>query len=156
MNISLCKVEPTDLSDYIRLEQSDLSHYTSRMRPHDYCDKAESALYWRYICLNDMRVGALWLEKDSIAATVAILGIFIADENHTSKGIGKSAIEMAITQAQEKMDLTQIDLTVRESNIRAKRCYEKCGFKEVSKFTKEVQGESINSIIMSLFLYNGE
>jgi len=149
MCVSFIDVDINNLADYIVLEQkNDLSYYMSRTRPYHYSEKTQSTLFWKYIALQNMPIGALWIEKEVENTPIATLGIFIADENSFGKGIGSSAIGLAILQAYKKMNFTKINLNVRGSNKRAIRCYEKCGFKETDKFTKYYLGEDVECIVM--------
>ena len=153
MDVSLVDVDKSCLSDYVALEKkNDLSYFMSRTRPYNYDEKNESTLLWKYICIRNMRIGALWIEKESEESTTATLGIFLSDEENSSKGIGTKAIEQAITQVKETMSLRKIELHVRDSNLRAIRCYEKCGFRETDRFHKEYMDENVCVIVMSCVL----
>lgn len=59
----------------------------------------------------------------------AKLGIFIADPAYRDKGIGKYAIQQMISLAKsDGIDI--ITLNVRVGNLRARKVYSSCGFKE--------------------------
>jgi len=147
--VILIDVDKDNLAEYDKLEKiNDLSYFMSRTRPYNYAIKTQTTLFWKYITMQSILVGALWIEKEDEYAPIATLGIFIADENNYSKGIGSSAIVIAMLQANEKMKFTQVKLDVRASNKRAIRCYEKCGFKETGNFTKEYLGENVECIVM--------
>ena len=149
MSLSLIDVNIHNLSDYIILEKKDdLSYFMSRTRPYNYEIKSKSTLLWKYIDFQNKRIGALWIEKEKEDSIIATLGIFIADTENQCKGIGSAAIEIAIAQAKEKTHFSQIELHVRDTNIRAIRCYEKCGFREISRFNKDYLNENVVVIIM--------
>lgn len=149
MDIYLNDVDRNDLSSYELLEKkSDLSYFMSRTRPYDYDKKSQSTLLWKYIVHNDVRIGALWLEKENEESAVAMLGIFIADNEKLCKGIGTRAIEIAVEQARDKMRASCVELHVRDGNARAIRCYEKCGFRETGRFVKEYLNENVTVIVM--------
>ena len=59
---------------------------------------------------------------------------------------------MAIIQAKNIMNFTKIELHVRATNIRAIRCYEKCDFQEIGRFTKNYLNENVEVIAMSRLL----
>ena len=147
--VTLVDVDKVDLSDYDKLEKmNDLTYFMSRTRPYNYDIKTQTTLFWKYITLQNTLIGALWIEKEDEYTPIATLGIFIADKKNLSKGIGSSAIEIAILQANKKMNFSQVKLDVRGSNKRAIRCYEKCGFKETGNFIKEYLGENVVCIVM--------
>ena len=149
MCISLADINMNNLSEYTDLEKkNDLSYFMSRTRPNNYEFKSHATLFWKYIFWENIAIGALWIEKDNEESTVSALGIFISDGGNQCKGIGSAAIEMAISQANEKMNFTHVELNVRDTNIRAIRCYEKCGFKEISRFNKDYLNEIVEVIVM--------
>ena len=153
MAISLIDVDKFNLSDYIFLEnKNDLSYYMSRTRPFNYDEKNQFTLFWKYIYIQNVPIGALWIEKETEDSQTATLGIFISDEVNLCKGLGTKAIELAITQAKEKINITKIELNVRDSNTRAIRCYEKCGFSESNRFIKNYLNEDVTVIVMSRIL----
>ena len=153
MDILLIDVDKLNLSDYIVLEEkNDLSYFMSRTRPYNYNEKNQLSLFWKYICIENIKIGALWIEKENEDSTNATLGIFISDEINFCKGIGAKAIELAIIQVKKIMNIMKIELHVRDSNIRAIRCYEKCGFNKSDKFIKKYLNEDINVIVMSRIL----
>ena len=148
MVISFERVNPSNLSEYASLENSALIYFISRTRPYNYHEKTESTLFWKYICLNNERIGAVWLEKENEKSEVVILGIFIAKDENTCKGIGQTAIENAIEQASCEMCFTRIELHVRGNNPRAIACYKKCGFIETNRFFGERTGKQVEAVTM--------
>ncbi len=60
----------------------------------------------------------------------AILGIFIGDDKHRSKGYGTEAINLLLEYGFKYLNLHSISLEVLEANERAHKCYLKCGFKD--------------------------
>lgn len=65
-----------------------------------------------------------WKEK------IAELFMYIGEENLWGKGYGTEALSMFIDYIFKVMGFKTIYLRVYESNKRAIRCYEKCGFKK--------------------------
>jgi len=59
----------------------------------------------------------------------ATLGIVIAEKEYWGRGYGSDAIAALLDFAFREMNLHRIQLSVYEFNQRAKRCYEKCGFR---------------------------
>lgn len=64
------------------------------------------------------------------------LGIFIANPAYRDKDIGKHAIQQMISLAKSD-GINVITLNVRVGNMRARRVYAACGFKEEKRFKKE-------------------
>ena len=63
----------------------------------------------------------------------AKLGIFIADPAYRDKDIGKYAIQQMISLAKsDGIDI--ITLNVRVGNLRARKVYSSCGFKEKKNY----------------------
>lgn len=58
-----------------------------------------------------------------------ICRVLIGEENYRGKGYGEKIIKELVRIGFEDLKLHRIDLGVHESNKRAIRCYEKCGFK---------------------------
>ena len=85
-------------------------------------------LRWSFLFYGGKLIGAIWLEKEHSCLPVATLGIFIADKNYRCKGIGERAIKEYIARNKKDLKLKEVNLQVRKENIRAKKCYEKCGF----------------------------
>lgn len=57
------------------------------------------------------------------------IGIFIGNEEYLSKGYGTDALKVLVKFIFEQMNINKVKLTVFDFNDRAKRCYEKVGFK---------------------------
>lgn len=117
-----------------------LKEYLSRIRPHgaeqfEQLTKA-GLLLWNYILLDGKPVGSVWLEKESGDAKSAVLGIFIAEESCRGKQIGEEAVRRICRDGAEKLGADSVELHVRPYNIRAIRCYRKCGFEETGRFVK--------------------
>ena len=141
--IQLIPIDNNTLSHYRLFEQeyeSRLSRYTSRIHPRQherYEDLTrQGLLFWRLILCEERYIGSVWLEKDTHSSDTASLGIFILDEPLRGKGIGREVIGLAIDEAAQTLHIRQVELNVRADNPRAFRCYEKCGFAQVSRFTK--------------------
>lgn len=88
----------------------------------------KNMLEWSYLYHEGKIIGAIWLQKDHPSLKTARLGIFIADKNLRSKGLGSYAILKYIERSKKILNLQKITLTVPKENIRAINCYKKCGF----------------------------
>ena len=128
---------------YCRFEKTfedDLKNFQSRIYPH-HSDffvplTEQKMLRWSYIMYNGNPIGAIWLEKDHPSLRTASMGIFIAEKELRCKGIGRKAIERFIQNSKKELNLKEITLNVRKENIRAIRCYEKCGFSTEREYEK--------------------
>ena len=127
----LSPVDKDNRNAYRKFENAeDLSCYLSRIYP----DEKSIYLRWMYIEEDSRYIGSVWLEGQNIHQ--AKLGIFIADPAYRDKGIGKYAIQQMISLAKsDGIDI--ITLNVRVGNLRARKVYSSCGFKEEKRFEKE-------------------
>lgn len=116
---------------------NELSEFLSHTRP-EYLRKldfeAEKHTLFFMIKFNDEIIGAVWLEN--ITEYDAKIGIYIATADYRGNGIGGEVIKVLISKAFNEMNLKKLYLNVRENNIRAIKCYEKCGFKIVKVYPK--------------------
>lgn len=106
--------------------KNDLSLYQLRILPDD----SAELLCWKYICCDCKIIGSIWIEKGSDNRLT--LGVFIADNEYRSKGIGNKAIKCVIENAK----INELYLRVRKNNKRAINCYHKIGFKDIKEFIK--------------------
>ena len=60
-------------------------------------------------------------------------GIYIGVEEMLGKGYGSEVMELALNYARDDMGMKEIRLRALESNMRARRVYEKMGFSEYRK-----------------------
>ncbi len=120
---------------YCRFEkcfEEELKNFQSRIYPGNsdfFVPLTEQGLLkWSYLFYGGKIIGAIWLEKEHPCLRTAKLGIFIADKEMRSQGIGQRAIDRFIRDNKKTLNLTEITLNVRKENIRAISCYKKCGF----------------------------
>lgn len=64
---------------------------------------------------------------------VAVMGIVIGVQDYLGMGYGTEAIKLLQEFAFNKLNLNKLELDVRAFNLRAIKCYEKCGFVEEGK-----------------------
>jgi RimJ/RimL family protein N-acetyltransferase len=85
-------------------------------------------------------------------ANRAELGISIHDKSQWNRGYGTDAVMLVLEYAFDDLRLNRIELTTDESNVRGRRCYEKCGFAEEGLLRQHrlVDGEYGNTIMMSV------
>ncbi len=87
---------------------------------------------------DDKLVGVIGLHHIDHLNQTAELGITIGDSDHWSKGLGTEVITLLVAHAFGRLNLRNVRLRVFGGNVRAQRCYEKCGFKEVGRFPKHI------------------
>lgn len=82
----------------------------------------------------------------------AELGIAIQDKSQWSKGYGTAVVRLVLQYAFEEMGLHRVELHVDEENVRAIRCYEKCGFvrEGLLREHRVVEGRYVNTIAMAV------
>ena len=85
---------------------------------------------------NDKMIGTVGLENVNSINRTATLGIFIGDKDYRDKGYGTEAIRLILEYGFNYMNLNNIKLDLMAFNIRALKCYEKCGFKEYGRRRK--------------------
>jgi len=90
---------------------------------------------------DDIFVGYVTLKNINWFMKKAEMGI-VMDPSYISKGIGTQAIKAYLEIAFNKYKMKSIYLKVADFNIRARKCYLKVGFKEISdEFSKYEEQE---------------
>ena len=79
----------------------------------------------------DKLVGVIELMDINQTDRRATVGIFIGENSDRGRGIGTEALNLILEYAFNYLNMHSINLTVLAINERAKRCYEKVGFKVV-------------------------
>jgi RimJ/RimL family protein N-acetyltransferase len=82
----------------------------------------------------------------------AEMGIAIQDKTQWSQGYGTEVVRLVLGQAFGEMELNRVELTTDEQNLRAIRCYEKCGFVREGLLRQHrlVDGELGNTLMMAV------
>ncbi|MHB1416879.1 MAG: GNAT family N-acetyltransferase [Chloroflexota bacterium] len=84
------------------------------------------------VFLKGRLIGVLGFRSIDYRRRRATLGIHLS-AGEVDRGYGTDAIRAALTYAFGKMDLNEVNLDVAEDNLRARRCYEKCGFRLIGR-----------------------
>ncbi len=89
-----------------------------------------------------------WLNR------IVTVGIFIGDKNYWGKGYGTDVVKILNKFIFEQMNINKIKLNVFSFNERAKRCYEKCGFKVEGVLKQELfrDGKYCDEYVMAILL----
>lgn len=80
---------------------------------------------------NDELIGNVSLMNIDHINKTATLGIMIGNKKEREKGYGTEAIKLLLDYAFNHLNLNNIMLELLKTNERAKKCYLKCGFKEL-------------------------
>ena len=108
----------------------------------------------------DKMIGTIGLENISHLHRRATLGIFIGDKEYRNEGYGPEAINLILDYGFNYLNLNNIELRYLEFNERAKKAYEKCGFKECGRRRKAeyVDGKYYDLVYMDILKeeFNGK
>ncbi|MDD3022483.1 MAG: GNAT family protein [Syntrophomonadaceae bacterium] len=82
----------------------------------------------------------------------AELGIFIAEKDYLNQGYGSEAISLLLAYGFNILNLNSIYLRCYSYNMRAARCYEKCGFKPAGRYrqAKIINGVRYDDLLMDI------
>ena len=83
-------------------------------------------------------IGQIDLFKIDWKNRFAILAIVIGGKEYLGKGYGSEAIRVLLKFAFEELNLNRIELDVYDYNVRAQKCYLKCGFKEEGRMRQKL------------------
>lgn len=100
---------------------------------------------FRFICKDSDLIGFFRMQPDKKYILIS-LGI---RPDLCGHGYGKSIVSFIIRNIFQESNLP-IRLNVRTFNLRAIKCYEKVGFKIISKFTQSIFGENIEFFQMEI------
>lgn len=101
---------------------------------------------FRAVFKDDELIGFFRLVKNSANVTIG-LGL---RPDYCGKSFGSKLITFALKESKIKYVDIPIHLEVRDFNIRAIRCYERMGFKEIDRYTKATPIGNGNFIVMEL------
>ena len=83
-------------------------------------------------------IGQIDLFKLDWKNRFALLAIVIGRKEYLGKGYGSEAIRVLQKFAFEELNLNRIELDVYDYNVRAHKCYLKCGFKEEGRMRQKL------------------
>lgn len=101
---------------------------------------------------DDMLIGNIELQNVNHTDRSTTLGILIGEADERNKGYGTEAINLVLDFAFNYLNINSVNLTLLAVNERAKRCYEKVGFKEFGRQRKNkfVNGKYYDTIHMDI------
>jgi RimJ/RimL family protein N-acetyltransferase len=97
-------------------------------------------------------IGNCGLEKISWKDRKATLGIMIGSKMHWDKGYGTDAVRALLKLCFHELNLMRVCLICDQSNVRAQRAYEKCGFSRegVMRAYRYKNGAYVDEVLMSI------
>lgn len=100
----------------------------------------------------DKPIGSLGLHQIHSINRNAELGILIGEKKCWGNGYGPEAINLVVEYAFDFLNLHKVSLHVYQSNERAQKAYEKCGFKKNAILPEEVfiNGKYEDVYVMSI------
>ena len=96
--------------------------------------------------LEGKHIGNCVYYNTNAAESKTEIGIMIGDRDYWSKGYGTEAINALLERVFSRTSMQKIYLTTLNWNIRAQKCFKKCGFKE----TGQVERDGSIFLLMSL------
>jgi RimJ/RimL family protein N-acetyltransferase len=101
---------------------------------------------------DDTYIGNIGLHKLEWENRQAMLGIVIGDKNFWGQGFGTDAVRTLLGWAFDCLNLNRVWLTVYDYNLRAFRCYVKCGFRHEGTLrrAKYAGGKYHDELIMGI------
>jgi len=99
--------------------------------------------------LDGQFIGDVGLQEISWRKRSAEVRICIADKEYWGRGYGTEALQILIRYAFEELGLEVLYLRVYADNLRAIRCYEKCGFEKKGRvrFSSRGNGDLLLMIL---------
>lgn len=94
----------------------------------------------RYFAIETARgkhIGNCMYYRVSHQAREAQLGIMIGDQAYWCRGYGTAAVCQLLEHIFTTTGLERVYLRTLEANLRAQRCFEKCGFRRCGQMTQE-------------------
>lgn len=83
------------------------------------------------ICVDDWEIGSVYLRDIDREKKNAEYGVFIGEEEALGRGYGTAAAKLMLAYGFEKLELQKIFLRLLEDNTRARKSYEKAGFRMI-------------------------
>ncbi len=136
--ISLRPVSPGDLATIDGWAAALGNDAPSRTRPFAAgADRHDPAcgLFWNLVVADGREVGTVWIERLG-GQSEARLGVFLGNPSDFGRGIGQTALRLAISEFRQAHPRKSISLHVRDSNERAIGCYRAVGFEIVDTGSK--------------------
>ena len=97
-------------------------------------------------------IGNCGLEKISWKDRKATLGIMIGSKMHWDKGYGTDAVNTLLRLCFDELNLMRVCLICDQTNVRARRAYEKSGFRQegLMRAYRYKNGVYVDEVLMSI------
>ncbi len=162
--VRLRPVEERDLPLFVRwLNDPDVRYWLAISEGPELTMESEREWYeemradaegvvWSIETVEGQPIGSLDLRDIDETNRRAGLGIVIGEKDHWSEGHGTDAIRRVLRYAFEELELRLVELHTDEDNLRAIRCYEKCGFvrEGLLRAHRLRRGQPVNAVPMSV------
>lgn len=153
-NIYLRLLERKDLRIlYSLCNEEKVKKYNIVLKRTEESDKKESNLRKALSIINEKNVlvGFMTYKESSYYKDVYSIGITIGSR-YWDRGYGQDSIKTLLKYLFDDLNAVRVELEVIQSNLRAIKCYKKCGFKEKAILGDKyyIDGEYSDIIIMSL------
>jgi len=79
----------------------------------------------------DVHIGNVKLEPIDWVRKLAVFGIMIGNKAYWGRGVGMEATRLTLDFVFKKLGLDEVELGVISENVRARKTFEKAGFKQV-------------------------
>jgi RimJ/RimL family protein N-acetyltransferase len=153
--------ERTDLSAFVRwFNNPEVTRFLLRSPPMGMAEEVE----WydglqqrpdRHFCIETLDgrlIGNLGLIRLEWINRSAELGVMIGEKEFWGRGYGTDAILIFLDYLFDELGLNRIFLYCHVDNVRARRCYEKCGFSHEGTFRQHhyKEGEYVDCVAMAI------
>jgi RimJ/RimL family protein N-acetyltransferase len=135
--------ERTDLATFVRwFNDPEVTHFLLRSPPMGMAEEVEwyEGLLQRpdkHFCIetkDGKLIGNLGLVRLDWTSRAGEIGVMIGEKDFWSRGYGTDAIRTLLGYLFDELGLNRISLYCQVDNVRARRCYEKCGFRDEGVF----------------------
>jgi RimJ/RimL family protein N-acetyltransferase len=102
--------------------------------------------------LDGKLIGNLGLMSLNWISRKVEIGVVIGEKEYWSKGYGTEAISLMLRFLFEEWDVNRVELFADSRNLRAIRCYERCGFRKegVRRQNRFKRGEYVDDVHMAV------
>jgi RimJ/RimL family protein N-acetyltransferase len=153
--------ERTDLATFVRwFNDDEVTQFLLRSPPMGMAEEVEwyeglLARTDRHFCIethDGKLIGNLGLIRVDWTGRAAEIGVMIGEKDFWSRGYGTDAIRAFLDYLFDELGLNRISLYCNVENVRARRCYEKCGFSVEGTFRQHhyKEGRYVDCVSMAV------
>lgn len=159
--VRLRAIEQADLTTFVRwINDPEVTEYLQFEPPMSMEDEV---LWYHHMVASKDKAFAIETQEGRLIGNIGLvgldwrnrktdLGIMIGEKDAWSRGYGTDAITVMLRYLFEELGLDRVGLYVDVGNLRAIRCYEKCGFASegVVRHHRFKDGKYVDSVQMSI------